>query len=80
MTKIDDTELRRRVLEELDWEPSVDASAIGVAAKDGIVTLTGIGRKLCAEEECRARGKTRLRRQGRGRRSGYQVAGGSRTQ
>jgi len=41
MTKIDDTELRRRVLEELDWEPSVDASAIGVAAKDGIVTLTG---------------------------------------
>jgi osmotically-inducible protein OsmY len=41
MTKIDNTELRRRVLEELDWEPSVDASAIGVAAKDGIVTLTG---------------------------------------
>jgi osmotically-inducible protein OsmY len=41
MTKIDDTELRRRVLEELDWEPSVDASAIGVAARDGIVTLTG---------------------------------------
>jgi osmotically-inducible protein OsmY len=41
MTKIDDTELRRRVLEELDWEPSVDASAIGVAAKDGIVTLSG---------------------------------------
>jgi osmotically-inducible protein OsmY len=41
MVKTDDTELRRRVLEELDWEPSVDASAIGVAAKDGIVTLTG---------------------------------------
>jgi osmotically-inducible protein OsmY len=41
MTKIDDTELRRRVLEELDWEPSVDASAIGVAVRDGIVTLTG---------------------------------------
>jgi len=40
-TKIDDTELRRRVLAELDWEPTVDASAIGVAAKDGIVTLTG---------------------------------------
>jgi osmotically-inducible protein OsmY len=41
MTKIDDTELRRRVLEELDWEPSIDASAIGVAAKDGVVTLSG---------------------------------------
>ena len=40
-TKIDDTELRRRVLAELDWEPAVDASAIGVAAKDGVVTLTG---------------------------------------
>jgi osmotically-inducible protein OsmY len=40
-TKIDDTELRRRVLAELDWEPTIDASAIGVAAKDGVVTLTG---------------------------------------
>ena len=40
-TKIDDTELRRRVLSELDWEPALDASSIGVAAKDGIVTLTG---------------------------------------
>ena len=40
-TKIDDTELRRRVLAELDWEPTVDASAIGVATKDGVVTLTG---------------------------------------
>ena len=39
--KIDDTELRRRVLAELDWEPTVDASTIGVAAKDGVVTLTG---------------------------------------
>jgi len=40
-TKIDDTELRRRVLAELDWEPTVDTSAIGVAAKDGVVTLSG---------------------------------------
>lgn len=39
--KIDDTELRRRVLAELDWEPTVDAATIGVAAKDGVVTLTG---------------------------------------
>jgi osmotically-inducible protein OsmY len=38
---IDDTELRRRVLAELDWEPMLDASAIGVAAKDGVVTLSG---------------------------------------
>jgi osmotically-inducible protein OsmY len=41
MTKIDDTELRRRVLAELDWEPTLDATAIGVAAKEGVVTLSG---------------------------------------
>jgi osmotically-inducible protein OsmY len=40
-TKIDDSELRRRVLAELDFEPTVDASTIGVAAKDGVVTLSG---------------------------------------
>jgi len=36
-----DTELQRDVLEELKWEPSVDAAHIGVSAKDGVVTLTG---------------------------------------
>jgi len=34
-------ELQRRVLDELDWEPSVDAAHIGVAVTDGVVTLTG---------------------------------------
>lgn len=33
--------LQRDVLEELDWEPSVDASKIGVTVTDGIVTLSG---------------------------------------
>ena len=33
--------LQRHVLEELDWEPSIDASKIGVTVTDGIVTLTG---------------------------------------
>jgi osmotically-inducible protein OsmY len=36
-----DAELQRDVLEELRWEPSVNAAHIGVAVKDGIVTLTG---------------------------------------
>src|SRR3954452_25354037 len=36
-----DSELKRDVLEELKWEPSVDASHIGVAVKDGVVILTG---------------------------------------
>jgi len=35
------TQLQRDVMDELQFEPSVDASNIGVIAKDGIVTLTG---------------------------------------
>jgi osmotically-inducible protein OsmY len=34
-------QLQRDVMDELQFEPSVDASKIGVTAKDGIVTLTG---------------------------------------
>ena len=36
-----DSELQRDVLDELKWEPSVDAAHLGVAVKDGIITLTG---------------------------------------
>ena len=36
-----DTELQRKVEEELRWEPSVNAAAIGVTVKNGVVTLTG---------------------------------------
>ena len=36
-----DTELQRDVLDELAWEPSVDAANIGVSVKEGIVTLQG---------------------------------------
>jgi osmotically-inducible protein OsmY len=35
------TELQRDVMDELEFEPSVNAANIGVAAKNGIVTLTG---------------------------------------
>ena len=45
--------LRAAVERQLEWDPEVDASAIGIAAKDGAVTLTGyIGTyagKLAAE-------------------------------
>jgi osmotically-inducible protein OsmY len=37
----DDKRLKQDVLDELLWEPSVNAAHIGVTAKDGIVTLTG---------------------------------------
>ncbi|MGH9258018.1 MAG: hypothetical protein ACRD3C_25945 [Vicinamibacterales bacterium] len=38
-----DTDLRVReaVVRQLDWDPEVDSSAVGVAAKSGVVTLTG---------------------------------------
>lgn len=48
-----DNELRRDVEMELQWDPGVDARDIGVAAKDGVVTLTGqvssCGEKWAAE-------------------------------
>jgi osmotically-inducible protein OsmY len=36
-----DLELKADVERELEWEPSVNASAIGVAVRDGVVTITG---------------------------------------
>jgi osmotically-inducible protein OsmY len=36
-----DLDLKRNVETELDWEPSVNSAEIGVAAKAGVVTLTG---------------------------------------
>jgi osmotically-inducible protein OsmY len=36
-----DTRTRDAVISQLDWDPQVDASAIGVAAMGGTVTLTG---------------------------------------
>jgi len=36
-----DKSLQQAVLDELDWEPSVDAAHIGVTANNGVVTLTG---------------------------------------
>ena len=44
---------RDAVLRQLDWDPEVDASAIGVTTKGGVVTLTGFidtyAGKLAAE-------------------------------
>lgn len=36
-----DKELRQDVLEELDWDESIDASQIGVTTYNGVVTLIG---------------------------------------
>jgi osmotically-inducible protein OsmY len=48
-----DVRVRDAVMRQLDWDPEVDASAVGVAAKSGTVALTGFidtySGKLAAE-------------------------------
>ena len=48
-----DSELQRDVMTELKWEPTIHAAEIGVAVKDGVVTLNGdvdtYGMKWAAE-------------------------------
>jgi osmotically-inducible protein OsmY/prolyl-tRNA editing enzyme YbaK/EbsC (Cys-tRNA(Pro) deacylase) len=36
-----DSILQQDVIDELAWEPSIDAAALGVTAEDGVVTLSG---------------------------------------
>jgi len=54
---MDDKQLRQNVLDELEFEPSVDAANIGVAVDDGVVTLSGhvssYAEKLAAEQAVR---------------------------
>ena len=50
---MDDKTLRQFIIDELDFEPSIDAANIGVAVEKGVVTLTGhvanYGEKIAAE-------------------------------
>lgn len=52
-----DKQLRQDILDQLDFEPSVKATDIGVAVGDGVVTLTGhvssYGEKIAAEQAVR---------------------------
>lgn len=54
---ITDHQLRQDVLDELDFEPSVNAAHIGVGVHAGVITLTGFvssyGQKLAAERAAR---------------------------
>jgi len=54
---ISDYQLQHEVLEELEFEPSVDAAHIGVSANAGVIALTGFvssyGEKLAAERAVR---------------------------
>jgi osmotically-inducible protein OsmY len=46
----DDSTLQAMVMEELDWEPSLDAAHIGVSAKSGVITLSGFVDSFAAKE------------------------------
>ncbi len=52
-----DKALRQFVMDELDWQPSVDSANIGVAVDHGVVTLTGhvpnFAQKSAAEKAVR---------------------------
>ena len=49
-----DKSLQQSVIDELEWEPSVNAAHIGVAANNGVITLSGhvgtYAEKLAAEK------------------------------
>lgn len=50
---MNDKQIQKLVMDELDFEPSIDAAGIGVQAENGVVTLTGevpsYAQKLAAE-------------------------------
>jgi osmotically-inducible protein OsmY len=58
-----DLQLKHDVEAELEWEPAVTASNIGVEVKDGIVTLSGhlasLGEKIAAEQAAQRVGGVR---------------------
>ena len=52
-----DSQLQQDVIDELQWEPRVDHANIGVAAMDGVITLSGFvgsyAEKIAAEKAAR---------------------------
>ena len=47
---MNDIQLRKNILDELEFEPSIDAADIGVTADNGIVTLSGHVRTYAEKE------------------------------
>jgi osmotically-inducible protein OsmY len=52
-----DFQIQKDVMEELSWDPSVSKAGLGVAVKDGVVTLSGqvesYAQKLAAERDAK---------------------------
>jgi osmotically-inducible protein OsmY len=58
---MDDITLRQNIIDELEFEPSIEAAHIGVAAENGVVTLTGhvstyAEKNKIADVVCRVKG------------------------
>ena len=71
---MDDSTLRQDIIDELEFEPSINAAHIGVAVECGVVTLTGhvttYAQKAAAEEVVRrVKGSRELRRRSKSGRS-----------
>ncbi|GAA4280981.1 BON domain-containing protein [Gaetbulibacter aestuarii] len=53
-----DVQIKEDVLDELEWQPSIDETEIGVIVKDGVVTLTGevesYAKKMAAERAAKS--------------------------
>ena len=45
-----DLQIQKDVIDELQYEPGIDAAEIGVTCKDGIITLSGAVRSLAEKE------------------------------
>jgi osmotically-inducible protein OsmY len=52
-----DSDIKRDVEDELRWDPSVDATDIAVAVKNGVVTLTGFARNYLDKFQAEAAAK-----------------------
>src|SRR6202790_2621557 len=52
-----DTDIKRDVEDELRWDPDIDASDIGIAVKNGVVSLTGFVKSYSEKFEAEAAAK-----------------------
>ena len=47
-----DIQIQKDVMEELKWDPSLNAAEIGVTVKNGIVTLSGQVNSYAKKNAC----------------------------
>ena len=52
-----DSDIKRDVEDELQWDPDIDATDIAVAVKNGVVTLTGFVRSYSQKRQAEADAK-----------------------